>query len=321
VIYIAARTDIFRNLQISAERILAGFIFIFLAAFTLYAQTSIATEPDEKTLVIEDAKDSDIFSFGKTVIVKQHAKGVLAFGGDVIVEGRVDGDVATIGGSIIQKETAFIGGDVIAFGGTYRPENRNPLRNSDKETIMFAGYEEELRNLTQNPSQIFAPNLSLGFLAQRILLLLFWFVISLALTTIAPGAVSRAVARFQLSTLKVFAFGSVGFIITVTIVMFSLSFLPDYVYAIVILMAFVLLLLSFVFGRVALQVSMGKQIQKLFLPENKHSETVALLIGAFAWTLLLSIPYLWMFALIVLIAASLGLVLTARSPNDWQKAR
>ena len=321
MIYTAARTDILRNLQISAERILAGFIFIFLAAFTLYAQTSIATEPDQKTLVIEDAKDSDVFSFGKTVIVKQHAKGVLAFGGDVIVEGRVDGDVATIGGSIIQKETAFIGGDVIAFGGTYRPESKNPLRNSDKETIMFAGYEEELRNLTQNPSQIFAPNFSLGFLAQRILLLLFWFVISLALTTIAPGAVSRAVARFQLSTLKVFAFGSVGFIVTVTTVMFSLSFLPDYVYAIVILMAFVLLLLSFVFGRVALQVSTGKQIQKLLLPDNKHSETVALFIGAFVWTLLLSIPYLWMFALIALIAASLGLVLTARSTNGWQKAR
>ncbi len=321
MIYTTARTDIIGNLQISAERILAGFVFILLAAFTLYAQTSIATEPDEKTLVIQDAKDSDVFSFGKTVIVKQRAKGVLAFGGDVIVEGQVDGDVATIGGSIIQKETAFIGGDVIAFGGTYRPESKNPLRNSDKETIIFAGYEEELRDLTQNPSQIFAPNFSLVFLAQRILLLLFWFVISLALTTIAPGAVSRAVARFQLSTLKVFAFGSVGFVVTVTIVMFSLSFLPNYVYAIVILMAFVLLLLSFVFGRVALQASMGKQIQKLLLPENKHSETVALLIGAFVWTLLLSIPYLWMFALIALIAASLGLVLTARSTNDWQKAR
>lgn len=321
MIYTIAQTDILKNLQISAERILAGFIFIFLTAFTLYAQTSIATEPNEKTLVVENAKDSDVFSFGKTVIVRQHAKGVLAFGGDVIVEGRVDGDVATIGGSIIQKETAFIGGDVIAFGGTYRPESKNPLRNSDKETIMFAGYEEELRNLTQNPSQIFAPSFSLGFLAQRILLLLFWFVISLALTTIAPGAVSRAVARFQLSTLKVFAFGSVGFVVTVTIVMFSLSFLPNYVYAIVILMAFVLLLLSFVFGRVALQASMGKQIQKLLLPENKHSETVALLIGTVVWTMLLSIPYLWMLALIALIAASLGLVLTARSTNDWQKAR
>ena len=299
---------------------LAATAFILFSLSALYAQTSVSLNANKNTLIIEDAKENDVFSFGKNVIVRQHAKGVLAFGGDVIVEGRVDGDVATIGGSVIQKETAFIGGDVIAIGGTYRPESNNPLRNLDKETIMFAGYEEELRNLTQNPSQIFAPSFSLSFLTQRLLLLLFWFIISLALTTIAPGAVSRAVARFQLSTLKVFAFGSVGFIATITVVMLSLSFLPNYVYAIVLLMAFVLLLLSFVFGRVALQVSVGKQLQKRLLPDNKHSETFALLIGAFVWTLLLSIPYLWIFALIALVAASLGLVLTARSTNGWQKA-
>jgi len=295
-------------------------VFILLVAFALYAQTSVSISPDENTLIIENAKESDVFSFGKTVIVKQQAKGVLAFGGDIIVEGRVDGDVATIGGSIIQKETAFIGGDVITFGGTYRHESANPLRNAGRETIMYAGYEEELRNLTQNPSQIFAPSFSWAFLAQRVLSLLFWFVISLAVTTIAPGAISRAVARFQLSKLKIFAVGSVGFLITTISVTASLSFLPNYVSAIASLMAFVLLLLGYVFGRVALQVSVGKQLQKRLLPNNNHSETFALLIGTFVWTLLLSIPYVWTFALIALIAASVGLVLTARTTNDWQKA-
>lgn len=295
-------------------------IFILLVVFSLHAQTSVSLQPNENTLIVEDAKESDIFAFGKNVVVKKHAKGVLAFGGDIIVEGRVDGDVATIGGSIVQKETAFIGGDVITFGGTYRHESANPLRNEGKETIMYAGYEEELRSLTQNPSQLFSPGFSLSFLVQRLLLLLVWFVISLALTTIAPGAVSRAVARFQLSALKVFAFGSVGFVVTIIGVMVSLSFLPNYIYAIVVLTAFVVLLISFVFGRVALQVSVGKQIQKRLLPDNKHSETLALLIGAFVWTLLLSIPYLWILALVTLIAASLGLVLTARSGNGWQKA-
>lgn len=319
MIYTAVRTNIFTDLRISFGQILAGFIFVLIAVSTLYAQTSIATQSDEKTIIIGDAKDSDVFSFGKTVIVKEHAKGVLVFGGDVVVEGTVDGDVATIGGSIIQKETAFIGGDVIIFGGTYRHESANSLRNEGKETIVISGYEEELRNLTQNPSQLFAPSLTWGFLTQRILLLLFWFIISLVLTTIAPGAVSRAVARFQLSTLKVIAFGMVGFLVTTVGVMLSLSFLPSFVYAIVLLMAFLLLIVSFVFGRVALQVSVGKRLQKHLLPDNKHSETLALFIGTFVWTLLLSIPYFWTFALILLISASLGLVLTARSTNSWQK--
>lgn len=293
--------------------------FVLLTFVSLQAQNSVSLKTDENTLIVEDAKESDIFAFGKNVVVKQHAKGVLAFGGDVIVEGKVDGEVATFGGSIVQKENGFIGGDVIAFGGSYRHESANPLRVEGKETIIVSGYEEELRELAQNPSQLFSPSLSLSFLAQRLLLLLVWFIISLALTTVAPGAVSRAVAQFQLSSLKVFAFGSVGFIATLIGVMISLKFLPSYIYAIIILTAFVFLLVSFVFGRVALQVSVGKQIQKRLLPDHKQSETLALLIGAFVWTLLLSIPYLWTLALVALIAASLGLVLTARSGSRWQK--
>lgn len=297
---------------------LAATAFILLAVFALRAQPSNVSTSNENTLTIEEPQ-GEIYSFGKNVIVRGNAKGVLVFGGDAVIEGAVDGDVAAIGGSIIQKETASISGDVIIFGGAYRPESKTPLRNPEKETIVFAVFEEDFRRFAQNPSQLFSPSFSLGFLTQRVLLLLFWFVISLVLTTITPGAISRAVVRFQLSALKVFAFGSVGFVVLIGVVMSSLSYLPNYVYTIVVLMAFALLLLSFVFGRVALQVSVGKQIQKRFLPENKHSETLALLLGAFVWTVLLSIPYLWIFALIVLTAASLGLVLTACSKNSWQK--
>ncbi len=294
-------------------------VIILSAAFTFYAQSNISLKTEENTLIIEDAGESDVFAFGKNVVVKQRAKGVLAFGGDIIVEGSVEGDVATIGGSVVQKEHAFIGGDVITFGGTYRHEAAKPRRSEGKETIMYAGYEEELRHLTQNPSQLFAPTVSWIFLAQRLLSMLFWFIISLAVTTIAPGAVSRAATRFQLSKLKIFAFGAVGFLLTTVGVMASLSFLPNYVSALVSLMAFVLLLLGYVFGRVTLQVSIGRQLQKRFLPDNKHSETLVLLLGTFVWTLLLSIPYLWTFALIALVAASLGLVLTSRSVHGWQK--
>ena len=47
----------------------------------------------------------------------------MSLGGDVIVEGVVEGDVATIGGSVIQKAGSRIGGDVIVLGGTYRSED------------------------------------------------------------------------------------------------------------------------------------------------------------------------------------------------------
>ncbi len=320
MIYTATPTINFTNLQIPFGRMFLGCVFGLIAVASIYSQTSVINQPDDQTIIFEEATDSDIYSFGKNVVVKKHAKSVLAFGGDVIIEGTIEGDVGTIGGSIIQKEDASIGGDVIIFAGTYRPESKTPLRNPDKETVMIAAFEEEFRNLVQNPSQIFAPSFSISFLAQRILSVFFWFIVSLALTTLAPGAVSRAITRFQLSTLKVFAIGFAAFWVTTLGIFIGLKLFPNYLTAIAGLMAFVLLMLGYVFGRVALQVSVGKQLQKRFLPDSKHSETLALLLGALIWTFFLSIPYLWIFALIALIAASLGLVLTARSTNNWQKA-
>jgi hypothetical protein len=319
VIYSETQTSSFFHLQIHFGQVLSGFVFVLLAAVSIYSQTQTVSRTDENTITVENPQ-SEVYSFGKNVIVKGNSQGVLAFGGDVIVEGTVDGDVATIGGSIIQKENAFIGGDVIIFGGTYRPESKNPLRNADKETVMIAVFEDELRNLTQNPSQLFSPTFSLAFLAQRILSILFWFVLSLALTTISPGAISRAIARFQLSTLKIIAIGFFSFVGITVGVMACLNFLPNYINAIVVFMVFLLLILTYVFGRIALQLIVGKQLQKRFLPESKQSETLAILIGVIVWTIFLSVPYLWIFALLALISSSIGLVLTAQSNDGWQKA-
>lgn len=314
-----AKLDTICFINFPLRHLIFAALFSFLLTFSLFAQATLS-QPDEKTIVVEEAVGMEIFSVGKTVIVKKEAKGVLALGGDVIIEGRVEGDVATVGGSVIQRENAYIGGDVIIFGGTYRHDNPHPLRNPEKQTVMFAVFEDELRNLGGNPAQIFSPSFSWSFFAQRILSVLFWFLLSLALTTIAPGAVSRAVSRFRLSTLKVCLLGLLGIFVATFGVMASLSFLPNYVGAVVSLMTFILLMLSYVFGRVALQASVGKQVMKMFAPEIKASETVTLLVGAVIWTLLLSIPYVWTFVLFALIMASLGLVLTARSTNSWEKA-
>lgn len=294
-------------------------IVILLFQLVVFAQTpNIVTSEDEKTLIIEGNSDMQVFSFGKNVIVKHAAKEVFVFGGDVTIEGKIEGDVGTIGGSVIQKENAFIGGDVIVLGGTYQPELQKPHRNPEKETVIIGVFEEELRNFAQNPSEVFSPTLTWGFLAQRILSILFWFAISFAFTTISPGAVSRAIARFQLSTLKILAIGVSGFVVTTIGIILSVGFLPGYLSGIISLMTIFLLILAYVFGRVALQVSLGKLLQKHLLLESKHSETLAILLGVIAWTVILSIPYIWTFALLLLFSASIGLVFTARTKNNWQ---
>lgn len=268
---------------------------------------------DDKTITIESAPDMEVVSFSKSVIVKKEAKGVLVFGGDVIVEGRVEGDVATIGGSVIQREGAFVGGDVIVIGGKYSPASDPPLRGENKETVIVAAYEEEFRGFAQDPSTLFSPTFSIAFVAQRLISVLFWFLISIAISTIAPGAVGRAVARVQLSSTRVFSIGFFTFLGSGVLLIASLSILPNYMSTAVGGMAFVGLALAYVFGRVAMHVLFGKLIKKYFLSDRNGSEALTVLFGVLAWTFLLSVPYLWSLAFLAAFSAGIGLVLTART--------
>ena len=293
-------------------------VLVVFAPLLIAAQDQISTSDDGKTMTIQDAPDMEVYAFGKSVIVKQRAKGVLAIGGDITIEGSVSGDVATMGGSIIQTTNGYVGGDVIVIGGTYKPESDTPLREPGKETVMFAVMEDQLRELGQNPSELFSPNLSVSFFALRALSLLFWFIVSFLLTTLAPGAVSRSVARLKLSSLKIAAIGMFALLLTLVGSMLGFQFLPNYLGVSIFFMVFVLLMLAFVFGRVVMNVSIGKLIQKKMLPEGNRSETLAVFLGVFFWTLILSIPYLWTFAAIALFVSGLGLVLTAKTPATWR---
>jgi hypothetical protein len=297
--------------------LVVGALVVF-APLLIAAQDQISTSDDGKTMTIQDAPDMEVYAFGKSVIVKQRAKGVLAIGGDITIEGSVSGDVATMGGSIIQTTNGYVGGDVIVIGGTYKPESDTPLREPGKETVMFAVMEDQLRELGQNPSELFSPNLSVSFFALRALSLLFWFIVSFLLTTLAPGAVSRSVARLKLSSLKIAAIGMFALLLTLVGSMLGFQFLPNYLGVSIFFMVFVLLMLAFVFGRVVMNVSIGKLIQKKILPEGNRSETLAVFLGVFFWTLILSIPYLWTFAAIALFVSGLGLVLTAKTPATWR---
>lgn len=284
---------------------------------TVFCFDQVSPENDENTLIIESSPSTEIVSFSKNVVVRKEAKGVVVFGYDVVIEGQVSGDVAAIGGSIIQREGGTIGGDVFVFGGKYIADGVEPKRTENKQTIIIAAYEQELKELAQNPLQIFSPSFTLSFVALRIVSLLFWFLMSLGFTTIAPGAVSRAVARINLASTKVIAIGLFSFIAANVLLFAALNSLPNYVNAVLFGMALLTLTLAYVFGRVAMHVLFGKLIQKYLLSDRNHSESLSILIGVTAWTILLSLPYLWVFAVLALFSAGIGLVLTARSGAGW----
>src|ERR1700682_3790668 len=205
-----------RTAQILRKTIaLFGALLIWM--IVAHAQVAPDEHPgDPQAKVIDGVVNSTVFGLGQSIRITGTVKeGAIAFGGDVIVEGSVDGDVAAIGGSVIQREGSRIGGDVIVLGGIYHHGKSAPGRDPQSVTIMYAGYEEQLRRVMRDPFSVLRPQLSAVFFGTRLLAVLLWFIISLAITAALPNTVSRAVARLQFSSLRVALIGVLGSVVVV----------------------------------------------------------------------------------------------------------
>ncbi len=295
-----------------------------LLVWIIVAQAQVMSDEhpgDPQAKVIDGVVNTTVFGMGQSIRITGSVKeGAIAFGGDVIVEGTIDGDVAAIGGSVIQREGSRIGGDVIVLGGVYHHGKAAPGRDPKSVTIMYAGYEDQLRHLMREPFSLLRPQLSGVFFGTRLLAILLWFIIALALTAVMPNTVSRAVARLQLTSLRVALIGLLGTIVVTLGVLGSLLALPPIIGAVISLMAILLVVVSTLFGRVVIFVATGRWLQRRFLP-RLQSESVTLLLGVSCWGILASLPYIWPLVIAGLLVVSLGLALTARYRISWKKPR
>jgi hypothetical protein len=295
-----------------------------LLVWMIVAQAQVASDEhpgDPQAKVIDGIVNSTVFGMGQSIRITGTVKeGAIAFGGDVIVEGTIEGDVAAIGGSVIQREGSRIGGDVIVLGGIYHHGKAAPGRDPKSVTIMYAGYEDQLRHLMREPFSVLRPQLSAVFFGTRFLAILLWFIIALALTAVMPNTVSRAVARLQLTSLRVALIGLLGAVVVTLGVFGSLLVMPPIIGAVISIMALLLVVVSTLFGRVVIFVATGRWLQRRFLP-RLQSESVTLLIGVIFWGALASLPYVWPIVIAGLLVISLGLALTARYRIGWKKPR
>ena len=297
--------------------LIAALVFLVMAATAQPANEEHRGDPQAR--VIDGVTNTTVFGMGESIRITGTVKeGAIAFGGDVIVEGAVNGDVAAIGGSVIQREGARIGGDVIVLGGIYHHGKAAPDRDPKSVTIMYAGYEDQLRRVMRDPFSVLHPQMSAVFFGTRLLAILIWFVVALALTAVMPNTISRAVTRLQLTSLRVAVIGLMGSVVITLGVLGSLWLLPSIFGAAISVMALLLALVATVFGRVVIVATTGRWLQRKIWPQLQ-SESVMLLLGVTFWIVLSSIPYVWPFVQAGLLVASLGLALTARYRVGWKK--
>ena len=303
----------FSPVKFDLNRIFAILMWLLL----IFGVASAQSAADEKEIVINGNHEGIAFGLGHSVRVTGTAKEATSLGGDVIVEGVVEGDVATIGGSVIQKAGARIGGDVIVIGGTYQAEDAPANRTPQAMTLMYAGYQQELRDMMRNPTGLFSPRWTPTYFGTRLLVVLFWFIVSLAFTAVMPGTISRGVARLQLTSVRVAAIGLIGVIVVFVGVMLSLRVMPEPISVLIGLLALLLWIVAGLFGRVILYAATGRWLQRKYVAYGKNSEAVALLSGTSFWVLLTSLPYVWPFMAAFILIISFGLALTARYRVGW----
>ena len=300
--------------NVDCNRILALFVWVLLLVGVASAQSAAG----EKVVLVDGTNEGTVFGIGNSVRITGTVKqGAMSFGGDVIVEGVVEGDVATIGGSVIQKPGARIGGDIIVLGGTYRADDSPANRRPEAMTMMYAGYQQELREMMRNPTGLFTPHWTPTYFGTRFLVVLFWFIVSLGFTAAMPGTISRGVARLHLSSLRVAAIGLIGVVVLFGFVILCLWIMPEPIRVLVGLLALLLWLVAGLFGRVILYAATGRWIQRKYAAVGKNSEAVALLLGTSFWVLLTSLPYVWPFMATFILIISFGLALTARYRVGW----
>lgn len=279
-----------------------------------------AVAGDKPVQVVEGVVDSNVYGLRQSLRINGTVReGAIAFGGDVIVQGTVEGDVAAIGGSVIQLAGAKIGGDVFVLGGVYRHVDKTPDRKQQSMTVMYAGYEEELKEIMRNPSGLLSPRWSPTLIGLRLLSILFWFVVSLAVTAAMPGAISRGVARLQLTSLRLAIIGILAPVALFVAGEACLALLPAPFSVLLVMMFALFALIAWVFGRVVIYAATGRWLQRRYPSLGRNSESVALLVGTAIWVLLTSLPYVWPFVVAVTIVLSFGLALTAGRRAAWKK--
>jgi hypothetical protein len=170
----------------------------------------------------------------------------------------------------------------------------------------------------REPFSLLRPQLTPVFFGLRLLAILIWFIISLALTAAMPNTVTRAVGRLQLTSLRVAIISLVGSIAIGAGVPLCLLVLPTIFGAVILILALLLVVVSNLFGRVVIFAATGYWLRRRFLP-RVQSDSIALLLGVMFWIALESLPYVGPIVFAGLLVTSLGLALTARYRISWKK--
>ena len=251
------------------------------------------------------AESTNIFKIGSNVTIEEGTKvrNVLAIGGQITVDGVVENNVVSIGGSIVLTRTAVIGGSVFTLGGIIvrgrGSEVYGTLTEINTDDIS-AAITNALSEEWEGWSWIFAiVSLSI-FLGVLLVTILTVFLI--------PKPVRLISAAIKEKPFKVTTWGLIGLILVVPLaVLLAISVIG----IVLIPLEMAIVLFAVILGFIAVSQLVGR---KLFTVLKRHDQSLMretiwglIIIWLIGW-----IPYVGLMIKMCAIVLGLGGVLLTR---------
>jgi hypothetical protein len=236
----------------------------------------------------------DLVAFGGNIEVDGTVtQDLVAFGGNVVINGRVERDVAVVGGTLTLGPESYVGRDVSFAGGSL---NRAPGAVVGRNIVQGNGGQFDWHTMpalsrvftphSSAPGLIFGLITGLGILVLAVIILLFF-----------PTHLQTAAGVIERRPVETFALGCGGTIAGIVLM---------FILIITLVLPFVVagaMTIAWLFGWAAIFLLIG---QRLLVTMNRPQEAIpALLLGGGLVVILANIPVLnW---LVLLIGGSLAL--------------
>jgi hypothetical protein len=191
----------------------------------------------------------------------------MAFGGRIILEGKVQGSIVGFGAEVILKSSAEVDGDVISLGGTIEKEYGSVI---DGDTVQFGleSYADIQEFFKEGLGGVFGMKIIPLLLIIKLFALFIWFLLAVLLAAVFPRQIVFASSQIRTQFWPVFGTGLLGIIIFTGLVIFS-AFLSLILIGIPILIALVFLgIVIKIFGRVILFHLFGESLSKALGSKN-----------------------------------------------------
>jgi len=250
------------------------------------------------------AESSNVVKIGSDVTIEEGTKvhNVLAFGGQVTVDGVVENNIIAIGGSVVLTKTAVVSGDVFTLGGII-VRGRGAEVHGDITEInaddISAAIANALSEEWEGWSWIFAVvsiSVFLGVLLLTILIVL-----------LIPKPVRLVASAVKEKTFKVTIWGIIGLVLVVPL---AVLLAVSVVGIVLIPLEMALVLCAVLFGFIAVSQLVGRKLFTILKRQDQSmmKETIwgLIILWLIGW-----IPYVgWMVKMCVIVIGLGGVLLT-----------